>query len=572
MIPNLLFSISLIVLGAIAAMPVAAQSVSGAYLAARHAAVDHDFDESAKYYEQALALDPRNPAFLEGTVLAYLSSGNVTKALSLTKSLEASNQRPQVAYLVTTAGMAQAEDYQGLIAQVGDDAGIGLWVDGLIKAWSHVGKGDMATAIIQFDEVSNVAGIKVLVMYHKALALASVGDFEGAEAILSSGMAGTAAQTRRGVLIRAEILGQLGRKDQAIALLTNSFGDTIDPEIETLITALQSYRPFTFAQITDAKEGIAEVFFDFATALRKESARDDYVLHYARIARFLRPDHIDALLLTADLLKSLGQYDLAIKELQHVPADHPVYHTAELDRAAALRQAGRPEQAIEVLQQLIRSHTDLPSVHFALGDVLRAQDDNDGAIKSYNTAIELTPDTNPQRWVLFFARGVAEERRGDPESAERDFRAALAINPDQPQVLNYLGYSLVEQGRNLDEALNMIERAVAASPASGYIVDSLGWVLFRLGRYDEAVGQMERASELLPVDPVINDHLGDVYWAVGRQREAEFQWRRALSFVDTEDANSVADPDRIRRKLEVGLDAVLAQEGAYPLKRVTAER
>jgi Tfp pilus assembly protein PilF len=138
-------------------------------------------------------------------------------------------------------------------------------------------------------------------------------------------------------------------------------------------------------------------------------------------------------------------------------------------------------------------------------------------------------------------------------------------------VLNYLGYSLVEQGRNLDEALNMIERAVAASPGSGYIVDSLGWVLYRLGRYEEAVSQMERAVELVAVDPVVNDHLGDVYWAVGREREAEFQWRRALSFVDPQDSDSEADPARMRRKLEIGLDAVLSEEGAQPLAKVSTD-
>ena len=150
--------------------------------------------------------------------------------------------------------------------------------------------------------------------------------------------------------------------------------------------------------------------------------------------------------------------------------------------------------------------------------------------------------------------------------SEADFRAALAIEPEQPQVLNFLGYSLVEQQRNLDEALDMIERAVLASPDSGYIVDSLGWVLYRLGRYTEAVTKMERAVELLAVDPVINDHLGDVYWAVGRKREAEFQWRRAVSFVDPDDADGEADPDRIRRKLEIGLDKLLEEEGAPPLK------
>ena len=144
--------------------------------------------------------------------------------------------------------------------------------------------------------------------------------------------------------------------------------------------------------------------------------------------------------------------------------------------------------------------------------------------------------------------------------ADRDFREALRLNPDQPLVLNYLGYSLVEKKIQLDEALIMIEKAVELRPESGFIVDSLGWVLFRMGRYDEAVPHLERAAQLEPIDPIINDHLGDGYWSVGRKREAHFQWRRALSFDPEE-----AEADRIRRKLEVGLDQVLQEEGAEPL-------
>ena len=137
---------------------------------------------------------------------------------------------------------------------------------------------------------------------------------------------------------------------------------------------------------------------------------------------------------------------------------------------------------------------------------------------------------------------------------------ALQLNPEEPHVLNYLGYSLVERREKLDEALDMIERAVAAEPDNGYITDSLGWAFYRLGRYEEAVPVMERAVELASTDPVINDHLGDVYWAVGRVREAEFQWRRALSYAPSDDL----DLDRVRRKLEVGLDQVLIDEGAEP--------
>jgi len=165
----------------------------------------------------------------------------------------------------------------------------------------------------------------------------------------------------------------------------------------------------------------------------------------------------------------------------------------------------------------------------------------------------------PERrhWFLFYVRGIAYERSGRWEEAERDFRKALELEPDQPNVLNYLGYSLVEKGIKLDEALEMIRKAVEKRPNDGYITDSLGWALYRLGRYEEAVEPMERAVELTPLDPVINDHLGDVYWMVGRKREARFQWKRALSFGPDE-----KDAARIRRKLEVGLDKVLEEERA----------
>jgi tetratricopeptide (TPR) repeat protein len=404
------------------------------------------------------------------------------------------------------------------------------------------------------------------VMYHKALALASVGDFEGAEAIFGASGTGAAGQTRRGVIAHAKILAQLDRHDAALTVIRTSFGASTDPELDQMIASLEAKETHPYDHVPDTIAGIAEVFFTFSAVLKSESAGDYYVLLFSRIARYLRPDHVDALLLTANLLETLGQYDLAIAEYRDVPANDPAYHVAELGRADALRRNGKDEKAIEVLEQLTRSHGDLAVVHSTLGDFLRGEDDFAGAIAAYDRAIDLASKEAPVRWVLYYSRGIAHERSGNEAASEANFRAALAINPDQPQVLNYLGYSMVEQERNLEEALDMIERAVAASPNSGYIVDSLGWVLYRLGRYDEAVGQMERAVELLAVDPVVNDHLGDVYWAVGRTREAEFQWRRALSFIDRNAMDTEADADRIRRKLEVGLDVVLEEEGAEPLK------
>jgi Flp pilus assembly protein TadD len=305
---------------------------------------------------------------------------------------------------------------------------------------------------------------------------------------------------------------------------------------------------------------LAEVYFAVASALEGE-AGPDYTLLYSRIAKYLRPDHVDATLLSADLLDVMGRYDLAEATYREVPETDPSYHAAELGRADALRSAGKEDAAIEVLQSLSKTHSELPVVHLTLGDFYRADERYAEAVKAYDKAISLYENPQDARWFAYYTRGIAYERLGEWDNAEADFRKALELSPGQPQVLNYLGYSLVEMGTKLDEALGMIEQAVATSPNSGHIVDSLGWVLFQLGRYEEAAAQLERAAELMPVDPIVNDHLGDGYWAVGRKIEARFQWHRALSFDPEEE-----DAERIRRKLEVGLDQVLADEGADPIK------
>jgi tetratricopeptide (TPR) repeat protein len=286
---------------------------------------------------------------------------------------------------------------------------------------------------------------------------------------------------------------------------------------------------------------------------------------YARTAGYLRPDHVEAILLTADIFDTQGQYDLAVETFARIPPESTAFHVAEIGRAEALYASDRKEAAIEVLQSLTRSHADLVVVHVALGDALRRDEQLAAAIKAYNAAIALIAEPSERHWGLFYSRGICHERQAAWDAAEADFRKALALNPDQPQVLNYLGYSFVDRGQNLDEALDMIERAVAAQPDAGYIIDSLAWAYFRLGRYQDALAPMERASVLEPVDAVVTDHLGDVYWSVGRRLEAQFQWRRALSFDPAE-----KDATRIRRKLEIGLDGVLAEEGAAPLKPIDA--
>ncbi|MDU8928449.1 tetratricopeptide repeat protein [Alisedimentitalea sp. MJ-SS2] len=545
--------------------PAVAEGLAGAYLAGRQARFAGDFQAAADYYTVALARDPSNPSLMEATVVSFLSLGRIDRALPVATVMEEQGLKSQLSHMVLLADEAWNGRYDDLLERIADKRAIGDLVDGLIAGWSHLGKGAMSDAIDQFDAAADEPGQRGFAFYHKALALAMVGDFESAEEILGAQGPGAAVQTRRGVIARLQVLSQLDQNAKALEVLEHSFGTSLDPELAQIRDALTAGETLDFTIVTSVRDGISEVLYSIAGALRGEARGHDTIL-FARLAEYLRPGHIDAILLSAEILDDMEQFDLATEAYRKVPRDDPAFHAAELGRAEALRKADKPDAAIEVLEQLAETHGDLPVVHNTLGDLMRTLERYEDAIGSYDRALALYGKTEDSQWFVYYARGICHERTGDWPQAEADFRKALEIDPDRPEVLNYLGYSLVEKSDKLDEALELIERAVAARPDSGYIVDSLGWALYRLGRYDEAVGHMERAAELMSIDPIVNDHLGDVYWAVGRYREAEFQWKRALSFVDHGDAAEDANPDRIRRKLEVGLDKVLAEEGAAPLK------
>jgi tetratricopeptide (TPR) repeat protein len=545
--------------------PAVAWAGAGDYLAARQASFLGDYAAAAAYYGRTLVSDPRNPAILERAVLANIALGDIGTAAHHAGNMEDLGYRSQLAQMALLAEAAKAEDYAAVLAAIEDGRGVGPLADGLLAAWAQLGQGDMSAALVGFDAVAERDGLGPFSMYQKALALASVGDFESAEAILADGRAGGMAMTRRAIMARVEMLTHLGQFDAATALIDDAFGADLDPALTDMRATAAAGEVLAFTHVSSAREGMAEVFYTLSGALSNED-NDDLTLLYARLAQHLRPDHVDAILLAAEQLERLGQFGLAVDTYALVTRDSVAYHAAELGRAEALRRQDRHEDAVAVLEALTETHGHLSSVHASLGDTLRQMQRFAEASEAYTAALERTGEIDMRDWFVFYARGITYERQGRWDEAEADFRRALELNPDQPQVLNYLGYSLVEKQIKLDEALEMIERAVAAEPESGYIVDSLGWALYRLGRYEEAVVHMERAAELMPVDPVVNDHLGDVYWAVGRHLEAEFQWKRALSFAGWGTASEDVDQDRIRRKLEVGLDVVLAEEGAPPLR------
>ena len=540
-----------------AGLPAGASSLSGSYLAAMQADFRNDYAGASGYFDQALDIDPDNPGLLNSAVVARVALGDVPGARAIADRLEGVDSGNQVAALVVLGDSLANSDFDTaatVLAEQGE--AMNPLLAGLVAGWVEVGRQNFPGAEANFDAMTGNDALAIYGQYHKALALAFAGDFVSAEKILAGGSDGPLHLNRSAIVAHAEILAQMGRSSDAIVLIDEALaGGVPDAPLRDLRDRLAAGEEVPFSQITKASDGAAEAFLTLADALNNDESGRVALVH-ARLATHIRPDLVEARLVTADVLENEEQYGLATEALAGVSAESPCYVTTEIRRANTQRAAGDPDAGIATLTALAASDKDAIEIDSALGDALRMAERFPEAVAAYTRAIDRVGDPKQPHWILFYTRGISNERAGSWPEAEADFRQALKLEPDQPLVLNYLGYSMVEKGENLDEALAMIQKAVKGQPDDGYITDSLGWVYYRLGRYPDAVAPMLRAVELTPDDPVINDHLGDVLWMVGRKREAEFQWRRALSFGPADDL----DMDRIRKKLDVGLDEVVKTE------------
>jgi tetratricopeptide (TPR) repeat protein len=560
------FAGALLIAAGLLPVPALAEAPPGDYLAARAALAARDYEAAGPMIARALEGDPANVQLLEGAAVAGLARGDLDAAADAAAVLAEAGTASQPAHLATLARLARDGDWRGLLSELEAGRGAGPLLDGAARGWARLGEGDAEAALSAFDELAAQEGFAAFGLTHKALALAASGDPEGAVALLSDLDGRGPPRARRSLIALAELLGGMGRADEAVAILDEALGRDLDPALAALRARLVAGEAVPFTVAPDAGAGFAEALFGIAAI----AAEGDPLaaLLYARAALAVEPGHADAALLAARALERLDQPEAARAAYALVDPADPAFLAAEMGRAASLRRSGQGEVAAEILQALARAHPGLPELEATLGDTLRTLSRFAEAEAAYDRAIAAYAEEDGPLWFVHYTRAIARQAGGNWDGAEADLRRALDLRPGQPQVLNHLGYSLVERGESLDEALAMIEEAVAAEPRNGAIVDSLGWAFFKLGRYGEAVTELERAAGLLPLDPVINDHLGDAYWKVGREREARFQWHRALSLNPAPE-----DAARIRLKLERGLDAVEAEEekGGVPAPAPVAE-
>ena len=552
---KLLKTLSLAATMALSTVPMArGEGFAGAFLAAKSANIANDYVDAAYYYTQAMIAEPGNGYIMQGALFAFVAAGDVPAAEAVARKMAAEGFTDEYAHTVMISGAFARADFSAALGLMADpEFEINPLIKQLLSGWALIGMGEDETGLQTLVAPSENEAITAFGLYNKGLALAYGGDLAAADAIFT---AGGAYVNRGAVLAHAQILATLGRTEDALAMMVNGAGASFtDRESDDLRARLAAGEPMGFDRIRSPQDGAAETFLVLGDALNGDGS-ERLALLYARLAAYLQPDNAEALLLVGDILTAQAQFDLALKAYDAVPSTDPLALNAKLGRALNLRENGDLDGAIETLRAALDIKPDGISLWQSLGDVLRQNGDLAEARAAYSESINLlpAPDIRPA-WRLYYARAIVEHRADDWPAAEADFRQALALNPDQPDALNYLGYSLVDQGLNLDEALGMIETAVRAKPDSGAIADSLGWAYYRLGRYEDAEAAMEIAVKLLPVDPILSDHYGDVLWMVGRNREARFQWRRALSYGPEE-----GEAVRIRDKLARGLDAVLADE------------
>ena len=527
---------------------------AGSYLSAIHAESNNDFSSASEFYSLSLENDAYNVLLLNRAIRSNIKNGNFSDALLFSNRLiKLKEETPMTSLLMLTTAIKN-EEFNKAKLLLNEPNQFNMFLKTILTGWLEIGAGNIGKGLNYFKESENAKKLGSISRNHLALALAMVGDFEKADAILSNFTNGSNLIDRESVIAHAQIMAQIGKNLEAVELLDRFLIGNDDLEISKLRRLIDAGAPVKYDYITNSKQGAALALYTVANAIFKEK---DYALSliYSRLVQHIDNKNIENILLISENLLNLEQYKLAIENYNNIPNSHIKFKNAEIGRANALFFQGEEEGSIEVLIALVRDNPKDIELHTTLGNSLRRSERFLEASIIYNEAILLIENKGLKSWFEYYAKGICNERLGNWELAEVDFRKALEIEPNQPSLLNYFGYSLVEKGIHLEEALDLIKRAVRGQPNDGYITDSLGWALYRLEKYSEAVTHMERATELMPLDPIINDHLGDVYWAVDRHTEAEFQWRRALSFGPEE-----KDAKRINQKLNIGLDAVLISE------------
>ncbi len=522
----------------------------GSYLAGLLAGRQHDLSIAADFMLEALSYDPENEQLLNRAFMLVSGDGRHDKAVELARRLTAADSDHGLAVLtlsVDAVGRGAYQEAEELLTQL-PDKGISAITTPLLAGWLRAAAGDIDGAVERTGPLTKKSGFGIFRKLHIALMYDIAGRVEDARAAYEAAIDLAGQPTLRLVWLAGNFFERIGDKARAEALYRGLLENNPNSSVmdAVLMQAQTDTRPE--AVVRGVPDGFAETMFNLGSLLSQERA-EEVALIYTHLALRLNPDLIVARILLGEILQSQQRGAQAIAVYREVPGDSPFNWLARLRIAEELGRLERIDEASAELEAIAALRPQRFEPLLRLGNQLRGEERFEEAADAYDRAVARIETPERRHWTLYYFRGIVLERLERWSDAEKDFLLALDLEPEQPFVMNYLAYSWIEQKLHLDKAKGMLARAVELRPDDGYIVDSLGWVYYRLGDYAQGVAFLERAVELRPQDPVINDHLGDAYWRVGRRHEARFQWRRALSLEPEDDL-----APEIESKIDSGLN------------------
>lgn len=534
-------------------------SAAGSFLAGQAALRAMQTDAAAGYMRDALEGEYEHPQVVQTAMIAFAADGRLQQAADVARHMLEVDAGNPLAMLIVATNDLVLSNYQQVVTELeplGPESFAGI-TGAIVRAWALVGLDRYDEAMQSLGPVSD-SGLGDFLIFHRALMADYAGRHDEALDLMAQAYESD-PYVARIVEAYVRMLGRQGRFDEATEVLETYAAEGLThPLISAVAESIEAKRaPAAFA--ASVQSGAAEMFHGIGVALARER-NPEMALMFLRIGVTLDPRADVIAMVLGQFLDDAGRHEAANALYDAVPSGSPMKPTAVVRMAENIDSMGDRSEAIRRLRNISTANPDQPEAFSVLGDTLRADKQFAEAAKVYSKVIDMVEGDEPGDWRYYYVRGISYERNKEWPKAEADFKRALELRPDQPQVLNYLGYSWVDQGVNLVEALAMIEKAVAAAPNDGYIIDSLGWAYYRLGRYDEAVETLERAVMLKPNDPEINDHLGDAYWRAGRKLEARFQYNIAMS-VDKEGTVR----ERVEKKLASPQQGPLDEPTTAPL-------
>jgi Flp pilus assembly protein TadD len=512
----------------------ASSGLAGALLAARHANATADTVTATEYYARALEIDPNNNSLLWRSYSAAATAGKMDAAIAAAKRYYDTEDRPfPLAGLLLATGHMQKKEYDqawSYIDRIQKDSYLAFAMP-MIRAWAQAARNTPDAALAELAPLQSAQGLGDL--YHMMSGMLNEHFGRNEDALIHYDALAANIERQPLAVIRLIAGGyhRLG-KSANVKTMLDKFNGGRSASVGLTDMAMGLTDASRFPKKLTVNDGMAETYFAISQVLSQNGGNNNFSevsIAFGQMAIYLSPDLNIARWVLGTTLALRGRFDESNAVMSAIKKNDPSYLGAQFQIVDNLTALNQELDALSKLQAMARDYPTMPEIQMAIANIYRKEEKFAEAIAAYDKAEQLYTAAKIDNWTLHYGRGVALERTKQWPKAEADFMRALKLNPDQPDVLNYLGYSWIDRGENFAEARRLIELAYSKAPDNGFIVDSLGWAIYLAGDYKGAVTYLEKAVELEPADPTLNEHLGDVYWKVGRKKEARFQWQRALT-------------------------------------------